>query len=124
MSVGSPTGPDGLPGDPAAEAERLALQATRSAEARAQLSMQLDTLHGTPSLVCLHACLRLRWDTVMLHPLSMCIVKCEGVHDVRGREQDSSTRTFLGCVPSSCPAGHYRAAIVQACILRGGACWP
>ena len=57
VSVGSPTGPDGLPGDPAAEAERLALQAMRSAEARAQLSMQLDTLHGTPSLVrdALHA---------------------------------------------------------------------
>ena len=50
MSVGSPTGPDGLPGDPAAEAERFALQAMRSAEARALFSM--DTLHGTPSLVC------------------------------------------------------------------------
>ena len=50
-SIGSPTGPDGLPGDPAAEAERLALQAMRHVEARAQLSMQPDTLHGTPSLV-------------------------------------------------------------------------
>ena len=55
MSVGSPTGPDGLPGDPAAQAERLALQAMRSAEARALLSTQLDTLHGTPSLVCVRS---------------------------------------------------------------------
>ncbi len=56
VSVGSPTGPDGLPGDPAAQAERLALQAMRYAEARALLSSPLDTLHGTPSLVCMGFC--------------------------------------------------------------------
>jgi hypothetical protein len=53
VSIGSPTGPDGLPGDPAAEAERLALMAMRYAEARAAQaqSMELQALHGTPSQV-------------------------------------------------------------------------
>ena len=51
VSIGSPTGPDGLPGDPAAEAERLALMAMRYAEARAAQSTELQALHGTPSQV-------------------------------------------------------------------------
>ena len=62
-SIGSPTGPDGLPGDPAAEAERLAVMAMRYAEARAAQaqSMELEALHGTPSqarhCVSVHRCL-------------------------------------------------------------------